>query len=253
MNRGLPAADRLHAMRHRSTKPALFSVFFLMIGVLGCRDATERAATSPDTAKRLQPDTAPSADSAVTSARTTLACTLNQSANDRTICADRLGPITRTTTRADLAGLFPTPSLVDTAVHVGEGQFEPGTILVAHGDSLTIIWSDSTRSRIVGFTGLGRAWRTPDGLHVSSSLAEMERVLGPFAVLGFGWDYGGTAMLANTALEDSGIFFRMQPRHDSTRATAAYQRVRGDREYPTNSVDVRALDLIVRAIDINWR
>jgi hypothetical protein len=143
--------------------------------------------------------------------------------------------------------------LVDTAVHVGEGQFEPGTILVANGDSVSIVWRDSTRTRIGAFNGFGRKWQTASGLHVGSSLTEMEAVLGTFAVLGFGWDYGGTAMLANTPLQDSGIFFRMQPRHDSTRATAAYRRVRGERAYPTNSADVRALDLIVRAIDISWR
>lgn len=240
-------------MRPRPAKTTFFAVILFTVTSSSCRDADERVATSPDTAGVSQSDSAPSADSAAVSPRTTLACTLTTSANDRTICPDRLGPITRTTTRAELAGLFPRPSLVDTAVHVGEGQFEPGTILVAHGDSLSIIWSDSTRSRIVGFTGLGRSWRTPDGLHVSSSLAEMEAVLGTFAVLGFGWDYGGTAMLANTPLQASGIFFRMQPRHDSTRATAAYRRVRGERAYPTNSADVRALDLIVHAIDISWR
>ena len=149
--------------------------------------------------------------------------------------------------------MFRAATFRDTAVHVGEGQFEPGTILVADGDSLSIVWRDSTRTRIVGFTGLGRGWHTASGLRVGSSVAEMEAVLGTFAVLGFGWDYGGTAMLANTPLQDSGIFFRMQPRHDSTRTTAAYRRVRGDRAYPTDSADVRALDLVVRAIDISWR
>lgn len=216
--------------------------------VAGCGDSSRQPGASRDSVVATIRDSVPSA------AASPRGCPAIPADNDRTICLDRMGPILRNTNRNQLTGLFPGSTLVDTAVHIGEGQYQPGTIINrGHADSISVIWSDSSRTQIAGFRALGNAWHTIDGLRVGSALAEMERVLGPFAVLGFGWDYGGTAMLANTPLQDSGIFFRMRPRSDTAREIPAYQRVRGDREYPTTSADVRALDLIVGAIDVSWK
>jgi hypothetical protein len=72
-------------------------------------------------------------------------------------------------------------------------------------------------------------------------------------VLGFGWDYGGTVMLEATRLENSGLFFRTEPRTESGSTRETYQRVQGDRPFPSSHPDVRALDLVVSRLDVIWR
>ena len=176
-------------------------------------------------------------------------------ADDRTLCLpERAGPLRPATSRAELAPLFGSDRIRDQPVHVGEGMTEPGTLVnIDQADSAQVVWADSSRARIAGLMALGPAWRTADGLGVGSSLAEIERALGPVQVLGFGWDYGGTMMLDGTRLENSGLFFRMQPRAEAAVGTEAYQRVRGDQPYASTDRDVRSLDLVVGRVDVLWR
>jgi hypothetical protein len=176
-------------------------------------------------------------------------------ANDRTLCLpERAGPLRPSTSRAALDSLFRADRVRDQPVDVGEGMSEPGTLVnIGLPDSARIVWSDSSRSRIASVLALGPAWRTQEGLGVGSSLADIERALGPVEVLGFGWDYGGTVMLDGTRLENSGLFFRTAPRTEAGYALEAYERVRGDRPYPSSHLDVRSLDLVVSRIDVTWR
>lgn len=223
------------------------------------------ACTSPDRGPAAQQDSAaarPSGDDADTtagaadSAVTRLAnCAAPPTRDDRTLCPpDRIGPLRRNTSRADLDTIFPPALLHDQPVDVGEGMLEPGTrINVGRPDSAQIVWADSSRSRIRSVLALGPAWRTPDGLGVGSSLQEIEQRLGVVSVLGFGWDYGGTVTLVGTPLADSGLFFRTHPRSPDARATAAYQRVRGEQSFRSDDPDVRALDPVVGRIDVIWR
>jgi len=101
---------------------------------------------------------------------------------------------------------------------------------------------------------LGPAWRTPEGIGVGSTLEDLEKAIGPFNVLGFGWDYGGTVMLEGTRAEVANgiLFYRLAPAVDSLSLSPEYARVRGDKPYASISPDVRALRLVVRAVDINW-
>src|SRR5687768_337222 len=101
---------------------------------------------------------------------------------------------------------------------------------------------------------LGPAWRTPEGIGVGSTLEDLEKAIGPFNVLGFGWDYGGTVMLEGTQAEAANgmLFYRLAPAMDSLNLSPEYARVRGDNPYASNSADVRALRLEVRSIDIMW-
>ena len=182
-------------------------------------------------------------------------CGPSPRADDRTLCLpERAGPLRPSTSRTELDRLFDPDRVRDQPVDVGEGMTEPGTLVNAGlPDSARIVWSDSSRSRIARVLALGPAWRTQDGLGVGSSLSDIERILGPVQVMGFGWDYGGTVMLEGTRLANSGLFFRTEPRTEAGYAADAFQRVRGDRPYPTTDPDVRSLDLIVGRVDVIWR
>ena len=112
--------------------------------------------------------------------------------------AGRPGDVDAGTTHADLVGRF-AAAVRDTMVHVGEGQFEPGTV-VAGTDAavrLAVIWRDSARTtpRRVQLRGDSSRWTVGPGITLGTGLAELEQMNGrPFPLTGFGWDYGGTIM-----------------------------------------------------------
>jgi hypothetical protein len=202
------------------------------------------------------PDAAGPLDSAIILARIPISvdsvCASTPSRDERSICRNRIGPMTRTTTRAALDTLF--ASVRDDSILIEGGAYPSSVVNSGRADSIVIMWSDSTRTLITGFAALGAGWKTPDGLTAGSPMEDLLNVLGPkLRMLGFGWDYGGTIMLAGTRLEDSGIFFRMEPTATDSAARAARERVRGDRPFDPASADVRALKPRVRTIDILWK
>jgi hypothetical protein len=137
----------------------------------------------------------------------------------------------------------------DTRIDTGEGDMEAATIVNSGGqDSAIVIWRDSTRSHIQSVANIGPAWRTTDGLGVGSTLQEITNKIGTPQVLGFGWDYGGTLMLTGTSLENSGIFFRMEPA--ATVADSIRDRIRGDHPFPSDDPGIDAMKLYVRRIDV---
>jgi hypothetical protein len=237
-------------MRIRHFMPALIACT-----AISCADPDPDAGTARDTAAPSAADYTAAGDAPASPPRADAAsCDVAYSTTDRAICPPlRVGPITSATTRAEVAATFDADLQRDEQVDVGEGTFEPGTrINVGRADSATIVWRDSTRTQVRSVVALGPAWRTPDGLGVGSSLSDIEAALGKFAVLGFGWDYGGTLMLEGTKLERSGLFLRTEPRADDARAQGALQRLRGDQPFASDDPDVRALDLVVRRVDVIW-
>jgi len=117
------------------------------------------------------------------------------------IPGERVGPVTRNTTRQDLVKQFGQNRLQDRAVSIGEGFTEPGTRVNPGVDrSFTVVWTDTSRTRPKEIRNLGPAWRTPEGIGVGTSLAQLQQTLGSFKFYGFGWDYSGTVLLEGTKL-----------------------------------------------------
>ena len=61
-------------------------------------------------------------------------------------------------------------------------------------ERLDLSWWDDAQSVVsmVRAREDGKAWTGPGGIHVGSTLAEVEAANGkPFSISGFGWDYGG--------------------------------------------------------------
>lgn len=214
--------------------------------------ASERAANS--SGEDSTAGGAPASDSATVD-EPRAACDRAPDRDDHTICLpDRVGPLMPSTSRNELAALYPDASLRDETVDAGEGTMTAGTIVNAgRDDEVTILWADSSRSNIVALQALGPAWRTPEGLGAGSTLDEVEAALGTVDVLGFGWDYGGTILLDRTSLEGSGLFLRTQPGDSTMRGSAAWQRVRGDRPFRSDDPDVESLELVVRRVDIRFQ
>ncbi|MFN6497142.1 MAG: hypothetical protein RMX65_009080 [Nostoc sp. DedQUE01] len=135
-------------------------------------------------------------DSSVTIAK-------SQSLTDTLIVpGERVGPITRTTTKQDLVKLFGASRVVDKTIPGAEGigSFPATQLKLDRGRSLLVVWSDNTRTKPLDVRNLGSAWKTREGIGVGTPLSELRKKLGNFKLYGLGWDYGGTILLDSTKL-----------------------------------------------------
>ncbi|MBH8564560.1 hypothetical protein I8748_20630 [Nostoc sp. CENA67] len=115
---------------------------------------------------------------------------------------ERVGPVTRNTTRQDLVKLFGASRLVDKTISGAEGigSFAATQINLNQGRALLVVWTDKTRTKPSDVRNLGSAWKTREGIGVGTSLSELRQKLGNFKLFGLGWDYGGTILLDSSRL-----------------------------------------------------
>ncbi|MGG6296723.1 hypothetical protein ACQ4M4_20205 [Leptolyngbya sp. AN02str] len=174
---------------------------------------------------------------------------------DRTILpGERLGPVTRTTTRADLATLFGEAVLEDDVMMVGEGEAELGTTIDLGVDaSFTIIWENPERSQIASIMDIGRDWGTVEGIRVGTTLAELKTILGEFEFYGFDWDYGGYVMLDGTKLAAHAgkLILQLSPSEASrSRSPKAIDALSGDSLFKSNNSYVAQLEIAVDGVTV---
>ncbi|MBL7648093.1 MAG: hypothetical protein JNK74_18065 [Candidatus Hydrogenedentes bacterium] len=122
---------------------------------------------------------------------------------------ERVGPITPTSSAADLIAVYGAENVRDEPYPLGEGETEPGTAIFP-GDPtrrVLILWNDLDKKALplaARIDGAGSQWKTAEGLAVGTSLKRVEELNGkPFLLYGFGWDYGGQLVDSNGgALKD---------------------------------------------------
>ncbi|MDJ0705018.1 MAG: hypothetical protein QNJ46_17185 [Leptolyngbyaceae cyanobacterium MO_188.B28] len=165
------------------------------------------------------------------------------------IPGERVGPITRTTTREDLTALFGEDRLTDEAIHVGEGFTEPGTVIDLGPDqSFTIVWQDDNRTQPALMRNFGPAWKTPEGIGVGTSFDQLKTTLGSFKLYGFGWDYEGSLELEGSQFEKyhDNLILRVSPDAEAiAKNESAYQSFLGDSLFPSDQPNLALLDLKV--------
>lgn len=162
-----------------------------------------------------------------------------------------VGPITADTTREDLVQRFGQGRLEDIAVHVGEGFIEAGTrVDLGETRSFSVIWNAS--GGVASVRDFGSAWATPAGLRLGTSLRELEAMIGPFELFGFGFDYGGTVVFDQETPEDyNGLIVRMRPElGEEDASTLAYRAVLGDDRFSSqhesfNQLEPKVYEMIV--------
>lgn len=165
------------------------------------------------------------------------------------IPGERVGQVTATTSRQDLADLYGEAVLDDTDIPMGEGFTDPGTIVNLGPDrQFTVVWLDANRSQPLMARDFGAAWKTPEGIGVGTSYAELQRVLGEFELYGFAWDYGGTLSLEGTNLDQyyGELLLRVNPSDAAAEAhPTEFQAVMGDRLFPSTDPNFAPLDISV--------
>ncbi|MDZ8093244.1 MAG: hypothetical protein RMZ42_15120 [Nostoc sp. DedQUE05] len=168
---------------------------------------------------------------------------------------ERVGPITRTTTKQDLVRLFGASHLVDKTISGAEGigSFAATQLNLNQGRSLLVVWSDNTRTKPLDVRNLGSAWKTREGIGVGTSLSELRKKLGNFKLYGLGWDYGGTILLDSSKLSryQGKIIFRVDAAPNaSEKFLNDYQAVSGDGTFSSSNphwkpLGIRLAEIIV--------
>ncbi len=165
------------------------------------------------------------------------------------IPGQRVGQVTASTSRQQLAELYGEANLTDTEIQMGEGFTEPGTV-VSFGNQpqFAVVWLDASRSRPLMAKDFNPDWKTPEGIGVGTPYTTLQTQLGSFQLYGFGWDYGGTLSLEGSQLDRyyGELLLRVDPSEASIEANReAFEASMGERLIPSTDPNLAQLDISV--------
>jgi len=180
----------------------------------------------------------------------------SQSLTDTLIIpGERVGVVTRKTTKQDLVKLFGASCLVDKTIAGAEGigSLAATQVNLGRERSFLVVWSDDTRTKPVNVSNLGSAWKTREGISVGTPLSELRKKLGDFKLLGLDWDFGGTILLESSRLSryQSKLILRVDTASNaSQKYPNDYRAVSGDRTFSSSNphwkvLGVRLTEIIV--------
>jgi hypothetical protein len=174
----------------------------------------------------------------------------------------RVGPITRTSSEADLRKSFGPEAVKAKDIEIGEGQTEPGTVIyeTAPDKTLAVLWKDKSRThpdRVMICNGDSSAkcvWRTADGIGIGTTLKELEQRNGkPFELMGFNWDYAGNIMSWNDGkMKGFGLSMMVNPSPDAEDALTEEEKmaVMGEQAIQSNHPVVQKLNPTVTSLTL---
>lgn len=158
---------------------------------------------------------------------------------------ERVGQITAATGFEDLAKLYGAERLTNQQFSVGEGELRPATrIDLGETRSLTVIWTNESRTQAEAVSQLGTDWKTAEGIGIDSTLSDLRAALGDFQLYGFGWDYSGTVVLTGTKLAqyDKLLILRLAPQPGTIEARSAdFEALMGDQLFNSDNPHLQAL------------
>jgi hypothetical protein len=160
----------------------------------------------------------------------------------------RVGAINAQTSESDLNRIYGRLNVQSTKVSLGEGEYEPGTVIYPNDPTrlIEIVWKDDRRKRFpkrIQLTGEKSVWRTRHGISLGTRLKELERINSkPFILTGFGWDYEGTVVSweggkLEREFEKGGrvVLLRMSDQTDYGVLGEDAGSVAGDRDFPSSN------------------
>ena len=167
------------------------------------------------------------------------------------IPGERVGPITKNTSRQELAKLFGASRLQDKTVFGAEGmgKFPATRVNLGQQRSFTVVWADEKRTKPDIIRDFGSAWKIPEGIGVGTSFAELRKQLGEFKLYGLAWDYSGTILLENTKLANykGKLILQVAASPDAAKKhPRQYQAVMGDATFSSSNPNWQPLGITVQ-------
>ena len=173
-------------------------------------------------------------------------------AADRTIVpGQRVGAVTKATPPAALAKIFGTAKVRYAQVPIAEGTKASGAYVLAKTQDELQVGFHQNKKRIEFIRIVGRNWKTENGIHVGTSIEELERINGaPFELSGFDWDYGGMVQRRPQDKLSRDLAITLTP--TKRVAEAESSQVSGDRKLTSNHPVLKKMAVVVSSLVISW-
>jgi len=181
----------------------------------------------------------------------------------------RVGPITASTTRAELDTLFGKENVRDGGFDSSDLP-EAATVVFGNDTSaaLAVTWDKEHASNIHICSGTESGpcrWRTASGIRIGLPLMELQKLNGkPFQLMGFGFEGQGTVTSwRHGALEEDAtacghLVVRLSPaaevdgRSMSKQESSSLKALQGDKPYSSASLSLLELNPVVSALELQF-
>lgn len=195
------------------------------------------------------------------SALVALAGTASAQTTDLLACS---GPFARNADEAAVIKAFGAANVQRARIEIGEGEKAAGAILFPKDKErrLELVWRDGKKRHgpATIYVREGSTWAVagPAGerLAIGSSLAAVEAANGkPFSILGFDWDYSGTAadwQGGKLAKSFGGCRLTIRFGYPKGADAKALDRLSGDKEFSSSNSDMRLVKPTAYEILLSW-
>ncbi len=170
------------------------------------------------------------------------------------------GVFDKTSDHARLVKVFGAGAVAYTKIAGAEGMDQLASVVNPKDSArrLEFVWMNEKARKEPHVLVRDRSrWKTPDGIGIGSSLADVEKLNGkPFELSGFDWDYGGVVTdLKGGALASrkGGCVLGLRFGADLNAPEKARSAVSGDKTIASSNPDMRAARPTVTEISIGWR
>ncbi|WP_373532018.1 hypothetical protein [Vampirovibrio sp.] len=177
----------------------------------------------------------------------------------------RIGPITATSTLADLQQWFGPGNVKVSPIPGPEGTTFEGVYVYPNEPSktLALIWKEGSHPQTVAIaqlSGTQSLWYTQEGVSLGTRLRTLEQLnQGAFTLSGFDWDYGGTVLswgdsgkLRPRFQQNGSLVVRLSlpPEASSPAHQKAALQVAGDQTFSSSHPAMQTLNPLVTQIQI---
>jgi len=169
------------------------------------------------------------------------------------------GPFARGATVGTLASVFGAANVVNRTIDGPEGSTLDATLVFPEDPArrLVVLWQDEVaRTRPAAILIQDQSeWVGPGGIRLGTTLFEVEAANGaPFTILGFGWDYGGSAGFEEGKLADlpGGCTLSLTFQIDETVEGPEFDAIMGDEQFRSDNPLIRKAAPTVSQIAVGY-
>lgn len=165
---------------------------------------------------------------------------------------ERVGSIEAGIDHEGLVRRLGEAQVIKDEIPLGDGESVSGTVLYPNSNNeIMIYWqnADFTKIRQVVITKPGGDWHTGQGIHIGTSIEEVNRINGrPFELMGFDWEYSGTTLNWQSGHLDSSVKLSF----DYSGEISVYPFLLGDKVISSDNSSLLKLNPKVRRISVSF-